>query len=200
MAEPQESSQPNQEQEAILQRSPLLKEFLNQPPDNTGKWVNKLEPLIDPLEAELSQKLGDNWMITTLAPITLMAEEQKVFDTSMLEGKQGDLFNVVESLFLIGYEVGNKIDAFSFAVPVTKKLSQHSLLHQVPESESKGASERLFNTLWGIIQAGVFIRSYVEPESLTPSRSGKLPDNPFADFIKGLESIDKLPPKDANPQ
>lgn len=196
MAEPQDIPQPNQEQEAILQRTPFLKEFLNQAPDITGKWFNKLEPLIDPLEAKISQKLGDNWMITTLAPITLMAEEQKVFDTSLLEGKQSDLFRVVESLFLIGVEVGSKVDAFSFAVPVTKKLSQHRLLHQVPEGEVKGASERLFNTLWGIIQAGVFIRSYIEPKSPTPSISGKLPENPFADFIKGLESIDKLPSED----
>jgi hypothetical protein len=50
MAEPQEASQPNQEQEAILQKSPFLKAFLDHPPVIGAAWLDDLEPLKKPIE------------------------------------------------------------------------------------------------------------------------------------------------------
>lgn len=50
MAEPQDIPQPNQEQEAILQRSPYLKAFLDHPPVIGAAWLDDLEPLGQPVE------------------------------------------------------------------------------------------------------------------------------------------------------
>lgn len=197
MAEPQDVPKPNQEQEAILQRAPYLKAFMDQTPDLGGSWLDQLEPLGESLEKELTKRVGSNWFTTTLGPLTLMTEEQKVFDTGLTKTErhsaQDQLFRVVKSLFLIGYEIGNQADALKASVPIAEKLSKHGLFHTPELEEKEPYSQRVFNTLWGIIQSGVFIRFYNDQES-KPSGTSPQTD-PFEDFIQGLESIDKLPPK-----
>lgn len=199
MAEPQDIQQPNQEQEAILQRAPLLKAFINQPTDISGDWLDKLELEGKSLEKEIATKLGDNWWTTTLGPITLMVLEQDVFDTKLMKiwkketPDESLIHRIVTSLFLIGYEIGNRKDAFSFIVPLVGKLSQAGLFHYpVPDDETKSYPQRVFNTVWGIVQTGIFIRSSEQkdlPKGLPPQT------DPFKGFIESLESIDKLPPK-----
>lgn len=201
MNEPQDIPQPSQEQEAILQRAPFLKAFITQPVDISGKWLDKLDPLGDPLEKEIETKLGNNWLVTTLGPITLMVLEQDVFDTKLMkttgqkEG-QDELVTLVESLFLIGYEVGNRKDAYGFCVPIIDKLSKSGLLHYpVPENEVESYSQRIFSTVWGIVQAGAFIRINIDEKEDQP-KGTQFPKNPFKDFIQDLGSIDELPPED----
>lgn len=180
MAEPQDIPQPNQEQEAILQRSPYLKRFLDHPPVIGATWLDDLEPLGEPIERDIAEKLGNNWWTTTLVPIALMAEEQ-----------------LVKSLFLLGYELGNRKDAHTFSTPIIQKLSQHGVTHYpVPEGEEKNYWQRLFKTSWGIIENGAFIRHYIDEKN--QPNGGQSSKDPFKDFIQGLESIDQLPAKDAN--
>ena len=199
MAEPQDIPKPSQEQEAILQRAPLLKTFINQPTDISGDWLDKLELQGESLEKEIATKLGDNWHTNTLAPITLMVLEQDVFDTKLMTFSKKDVpdenlvHRVVTFLFLMGYEVGSRKDAFSFMAPVIGKLSQSGLFHYpVPEDEAKSYPQRVFNTVWGIVQTGAFIRFYNDQKDLPKGTSPRT--DPFKDFIQGLEGIDKLPP------
>ncbi len=194
MAEPKDIPQPNQEQEAILQRAPYLKAFISHPPEIGANWLDELQAVAEPLEREIAQKLGNEWWTTTLAPITLMTREQDVFDQKigLYDNKKRRspdqiLQEVVKSLFLIGYEVGH-INAFKFNYQVFKKLSESGLFHYpIPEDQKKSYTEKTFNCVWGIIRAGSFIRFYTDQSKTT---------DPFKDFIQGLESMDKLPPGD----
>lgn len=200
MAEPQDIPQPNQEQEAILQRAPYLKAFLSEAPDLGGYWLNRLEPKGKPIDKEISRNLGENWRITTLAPLALMVSEQKVLDTSLFKDSTPDdaLFRVNQSLFMIGYEVGNEKDAFNFYMPIFEKLAKSGLLHASTGDDKADDeySQRLFKTVWGVIKAGNFIRFYSnqlnQPEGTQPQ------EDPFKNFIQGLEDIDKLPPKNVD--
>ena len=201
MAEPQDIPQPNQEQpnqehEAILQRSPFLKAFLDHPPIIGAAWLDDLEPLGKSIEGEIAAKLGNRWWATTLGPIAVMAEEQGVFDTRFLDDAkdktQNPLFRLVKTLFLLGYAVGNRKDASSFSIPIIQKLSQHGVTHfPVPEGEQKNYWQRLFKTSLGIIETGAYIRNCTD--KLNQSKETASQSDPFKDFIQGLESIDKLP-------
>lgn len=191
MAEPQDVSQPNQEQEVILQRAPYLETFISHPPEIGVNWLDELQPVAEPLERAIAQKLGSEWWTTTLAPIVLMAREQDVFDKKLV-------FEVVKSLFLIGYEVGHT-NAFKFNYQIFNKLSESALFHYpIPEDQKKSYTEKSFNCVWGIIRTGSYIRFYTDQSKTgSDSPSETLPQtNPFKDFIQGLESIDKLPPED----
>jgi len=201
VSEPQDIPQPNQEQEAILQRAPYLKAFINHPPEIGANWLDELKPLAEPLEKEIAQKLGNKWWSTTLIPITVMTSEEDIFDKEIglydrkkQKPPEHMLQEVVTSLFLIGYEVGWG-DAFKFNHPIFKKLSESGLFHYpVPQDKAEGYQDRVMKTVWGVIRAGAFIRFYNDQGN--QQQGAKPQTDPFKDFIQGLENVDKLPPKE----
>ncbi len=196
MAEPQEVPNPNQEQEVILQRSPFLRSFLGHPPVIGAEWLDDLEPLRDSIEREIASKLGNRWWTLTLAPIALMAGEQRVFDTTFLNDTKSEndpLFRVVTSLFLMGYEIGNRKDSLACSTLITQKLSQHGLFPPVSDSEAQGYAERVFNTTRGIVVTGAFIKLCVKQAENVSENSNTT--DPFRNFIEGLDSLDNLPRK-----
>lgn len=160
MPEPKDY-QPSQEQEAILQRAPYLRAFIKQPPSIGEQWLDQLQPFREPLQRELVEKVGKNWWFTTLAPLTIMVKEQDVFDKLGLHDSTKRrlpdemLPELVESLFLVGYEVGSR-DAFSFIDEIFEKLSRSGLFHRIPADQYEEYGKRVFNCVYGIIRAGTF--------------------------------------------
>lgn len=207
MAEHQDIPQLNQEQKVILQGTSYLRAFISRPPEIGANWLDELQPVAEPLEREIAQKLGNEWWTTTLVPLALMTREQDIFDKKIglydnnkRRSHDQILLEVVKSLFLIGYEVGH-INASKFNYQIFKNLSESALFHNpIPENQKKDYTEKSFNCVLGIIRAGSFIRFYTD-QSKTGSDlpTGTPPQtSPFEDFIQDLESIDKLPPKDGS--
>lgn len=181
------------QKEAILQRSPFTKIFLDQQMSlDTTMWLANLLPAEDKINGELKSILGDNWEKTSMAPLAVAVSSLRIFNREL---PTSAVYGGIKSLVEIGYEVGNNEDCDVLLSDIAVQLRETGLLD--PDALlSESARIKTIDAVAGLLVAGQYYRSLsntgalpkIEHTSETPPSANDDNLKIFDDFLNGLNT------------
>lgn len=137
----------------ILIKAPFLAVFIDK--KITGMFGGMaLKAGAGPLQEELKERFGDNWEETIMSgPVATSEAFHLIRDDTALDVRGG----ILESLVLIGYEVGNESDLLLFVDGIV-----HRVYEALNTDELKDKDINVPTILFSIIKTGIDLRKSVD--------------------------------------
>lgn len=175
----------NHRKEAILQRSPFLRIFLDKTSQrlNPRRWQTDFLDHARAISDEVGRKWGKNWERLALDTHVLSLAALGVFRQEIHNQTRRGL---VGSLVTIGYEIGEGKDVRLFLPDLAARLGPQDLDVINPMfliDHDKGGM--VVDSLMGLMIIGVYLKQGSTDEA-TSSEKDKSTD-PFNRFIEGLD-------------
>lgn len=166
----------DQQKEALLQKSPLLRTFLDRTSKDLDptKWMADLQRERQSLLNEVDSKIGKNSRVLVLETLTISLPSG-IFSKDFTPNEE---FGYIAILILIGYELDHVLAVDMFFPDVGKELAYLKAFDPSTFGNSKG--EVATDLVKGLMHAGAYLK--VQSFNQDPFK----PD-PFKNFLEGLD-------------
>lgn len=156
--------------ETILERSPILKEFLET--DLTSPyWYDCLEWMVNEKSRNVNEDF--DWELNVVPPLVTLLNSQGIFDGIPIE----DLTNVVKTLNIAGFEIGYLSDTQFMSHEVSAKLYKSELVRS-------GIKADLLNgTVCGLMVNGIFLSDMSEIKNREDDDECETPDDGLIGYM-----------------
>jgi len=163
------NSTPDTRKEEIIQKSPLLRAFLDPLVQTDPEmWANIVNSEFTKVNAELTKRFGDNHEIVGFMPLVAMGIAFDIFEPSISQDGRNGTICILAGL---GYEIGDLDDIPRFFSNIVFQLGCAGILNPDPNEQATK-----IKCLWAAIYTGTKWKKHIN-ENVPPA---------FANFIHDL--------------